>query len=393
MREQIITSLLDTDLYKFTMQQAMLHQYPNTDVVAKFKCRSSIDLTALLPELRQQIEALAGLTFKQDEIRYLKQLPYLKPDFVDFLATFKLQAHYINVGIEDNQLAVTVAGPWVQVTHFEIFLLAIISELYSRRYYSTVSIDEGRQRLYQKIKQIKQAQPDSGRLGFKLVDFGTRRRFSRNWHYEVVDVLKHELPDFFVGTSNVYLAREMDIAPIGTMAHEWIQAHQGLDVRLVDSQKAALEAWVKEYRGELGIALTDTISMQAFLRDFDRYLAKVFDGLRHDSGDPILWGEQALAHYKALDIDPKSKQLVFSDGLNITQALNIYQHFKGQTQTSFGVGTHLSHDLGVPAINMVLKLVECNGQPVAKLSDSPGKVMCHDETFVTYLKQVFAVAA
>ncbi len=226
---------------------------------------------------------------------------------------------------------------------------------------------------------------------FEVFDFGVRRRFSRDWQREVVSTLKHEVPRFFKGTSNVMLARELDLVPIGTMAHEYLQSYQATGVRLRDFQKAALEDWVQEYRGDLGTALTDVISMDAFLADFDLYFAKLFDGLRHDSGDPIAWGEKALLHYAKLRIDPHVKRLVYSDGLDFEQAFRIYRHFADRVQLGFGIGTNLTNDMGFRALGIVMKLTHCNGQPVAKLSDSPGKTMCSDETFLAYLRQVFNV--
>jgi nicotinate phosphoribosyltransferase len=201
-----------------------------------------------------------------------------------------------------------------------------------------------------------------------------------------------ELPEIFKGTSNVYLARQYGLAAIGTMAHEYLQTFQAVGVQLRNFQKAALEAWVQEYRGDLGIALTDVVGMDAFLADFDLYFAKLFDGLRHDSGDPIEWGEKALSHYEKLRIPALSKRLVFSDGLDLPKALEIWRHFADRVQCGFGIGTHLTNDVGLAPLNIVMKLVECNGQPVAKLSDSPGKTMCTDETFLAYLRQVFKLA-
>jgi nicotinate phosphoribosyltransferase len=189
----------------------------------------------------------------------------------------------------------------------------------------------------------------------------------------------------------VLLAKELGISPIGTMAHEFLQAFQALDVRLRNFQKAALEAWVQEYRGDLGIALTDVVGMDAFLRDFDLYFAKLFDGLRHDSGDPYEWGDKAFAHYRKLKIDTKTKMLTFSDGLNLEKAWLLHQYFKDRFQVSFGIGTNLTNDMGQTPLNIVLKLVECNGQSVAKISDSSGKTMSDNETFLAYLRQVFEI--
>ena len=176
------------------------------------------------------------------------------------------------------------------------------------------------------------------------------------------------------------------------MAHEYLQSYQAFDVRLRDFQKSALENWVQEYRGDLGVALTDVVGMDAFLADFDLYFTKLFDGLRHDSGDPVEWGEKALAHYAKLRVDARTKRLVFSDGLDLERAFAIHRHFADRTQTGFGIGTFLSNDVGLVPLNIVMKLTECNGQPVAKLSDSPGKTMCEDETFLAYLRQVFGIA-
>jgi nicotinate phosphoribosyltransferase len=204
-----------------------------------------------------------------------------------------------------------------------------------------------------------------------------------------VETLAKELPAQFKGTSNVYLARELGITPVGTMAHEYMQAFQGFGIRLRDFQKASLEAWVQEFRGDLGTALTDVIGIDAFLEDFDLYFAKLFDGLRHDSGDPYEWGEKVIEHYKKLRIDPHTKRLVFSDGLDLPSALAIYRHFKGRIQVSFGIGTNLTNDTPIPSLNIVMKMTRCNGQPVAKISDSPGKITGVDETFMAYLRQVF----
>jgi nicotinate phosphoribosyltransferase len=178
-----------------------------------------------------------------------------------------------------------------------------------------------------------------------------------------------------------------------TLCHEYLQTFQALGVRLRDFQRAALEAWVQEYRGDLGVALTDVVGMDAFLADFDLYFAKLFDGLRHDSGDPVLWGEKALAHYQKLRIDAHTKRLVFSDGLDIPKAMHLHAVFADRTQLGFGIGTNLTNDTGPHPIGIVMKLTHANGQPVAKLADSPGKTMCADETFLAYLRQVFKVPA
>jgi len=393
----LITSLLDTDLYKFTMLQVVLHQFPQAWGEYEFKCRNTpvYPLGELKSELDEQLDLLCQLRFSQEELAYLRTLRYIKSDFVDYLELFHLQRRFITVAVAaDGGLDIRVKGPLVQAMFFEIFVLAIVNELHFQRLSTPEVLQEGERRLTAKIARLlkfeaEQAPQHNGPL--LLADFGTRRRFSRHWHHHLVAQLHASVPDIFRGTSNVYLAWKLGVTPIGTMAHEFMQAYQGLGVRLRDFQKASLEAWVQEYRGDLGIALTDVVGMDAFLRDFDLYFAKLFDGLRHDSGDPFEWGEKAIRHYKKLRIDPTNKMLTFSDGLNIDKAIELYHHFDGRIQTSFGIGTNLSNDMGLEPLQIVMKLVSCNGQPVAKLSDSPGKAMCSDETFLAYLRQVFEV--
>ncbi|MGL6071050.1 nicotinate phosphoribosyltransferase [Craterilacuibacter sp.] len=392
----VITSLLDTDLYKFTMLQVVLHQFPAAHGEYAFKCRNTPErpLSQLKHELEQQLDSLCALRFTQEELAYLRSLRFIKSDFVDYLELFHLQRRFISVGEQDGELAITIKGPMVQAMFFEIFVLAIVNELYFRALDTAAVRAEGQRRLEQKITRLRAfAAGEGSNAHFPLLlsDFGTRRRFSRDWHAHVVTQLHQAVPDMFRGTSNVFLAWQLGMTPIGTMAHEFFQAFQALGVRLRDFQKAALEAWVQEYRGDLGIALTDVVGMDAFLADFDLYFAKLFDGLRHDSGDPYHWGEKAIAHYQLLRIDPASKMLVFSDALDIDKALALYQHFNPRIQTSFGIGTKLSNDMGLTPLQIVLKLVSCNGQPVAKLSDSPGKTMPTDATFLAYLRQVFGI--
>jgi nicotinate phosphoribosyltransferase len=387
----VIHSLLETDLYKFTMWQALLHRFPTNQSEYRFICRNTpaFALSSLLDEVNQQLDWLCNLRFAPEELNYLAQLRFIKPDFVQFLRIFQLHRGFIEARAEGEQLIVTAKGPQVHVLPFEIYVLAIVNELYFRR--SGVSdLSVGRQRLQDKIALLRDTL-DQTRLRhpFSLFDFGLRRRFSGEWHDEVVATLKAELPKHFGGTSNVHLAMKHGLAPIGTMAHEYLQTFQSVGVQLKQFQKAAFEAWVQEYRGDLGIALTDVVGMDAFLADFDLYFAKLFDGLRHDSGDPFVWGEKALAHYAALRIDAHSKRLTFSDSLDVPRALALYRHFGDRVQTGFGIGTNLTNDVGPTPLHIVMKLVRCNDQPVAKLADSPGKTLCEDDTFLAYLRQVF----
>ena len=394
----IIQSLLDTDLYKFTMLQVVLHQFPQTDSVYQFRCRNLEDtaypLVDILEELNEQLDLLCQLKFKEDELQYLRSLRFIKSDFVDYLELFQLKRRFIKASIDDQgRLDIRIEGPMVQAMMFEIFVLAIVNELYFRRIRDEQVLAEGERRLKAKIELLKhyESSQQPNDPPFLVSDFGTRRRYSFDWQKHVVEEFNKAAPHIFRGTSNVLLAKQLGITPIGTMAHEFLQAFQALDVRLRDFQKAALETWVQEYRGDLGIALTDVVGMDAFLRDFDLYFAKLFDGLRHDSGDPYTWGDKAYAHYKKLKIDSKTKMLTFSDGLNLEKAWDLHQYFKDRFQVSFGIGTNLTNDMGQTALNIVLKLVECNGQSVAKLSDSPGKTMTDNDTFLAYLRQVFDV--
>ena len=392
----VITSLLDTDLYKFTMWQTMLHRHPQTQAEYTFVCRnqSAYPLAELEAEVNEQLDHLCTLAFQPDELAYLRGLRFITSDFTDFLRIFRFQREFITARAVGDKLEIVARGPQVHVMAFEIFVLAMVNELYFRRFDRAPAIDEGRHRLQAKIAQLRAFGTEPARRNpFEFFDFGVRRRFAGDWQREVVTTLKREVPQFFKGTSNVLLARDLQLVPIGTMAHEYLQTYQALGVRLRDFQKAALEDWVQEYRGDLGTALTDVVGMDAFIADFDLYFAKLFDGLRHDSGDPVVWGEKALAHYAKLRIDANTKRLVFSDGLDIERAIALYRHFADRTQLGFGIGTNLSNDVGLVPLNIVMKLTRCNDQPVAKLSDSPGKTLCDDQTFLAYLRQVFKVAA
>nr|WP_219331025.1 nicotinate phosphoribosyltransferase [Moraxella osloensis] len=394
----IIKSLLDTDLYKFTMLQVVLHKFPQTHSVYAFRCRNLEDtayrLSTLLAEVNSELDALCELRFTADELQYLRGLRFIKSDFVDYLELFQLKRRFIKATLDaEGRLDIRIEGPMIQAMMFEIFVLAIVNELYFSHLDQQSAWQVGEQRLNDKLLLLQdyRHQMAAYDVPFLLSDFGTRRRYSVAWQEQVIERLM-TVPEIFRGTSNVYFAKQFGITPIGTMAHEFLQAFQALDVRLRNFQKAALEAWVQEYRGDLGIALTDVVGMDAFLRDFDLYFAKLFDGLRHDSGDPYAWGEKAYAHYQQLKINPKTKMLNFSDGLTLQKAWALYLHFNDRFQLGFGIGTHLTNDMGQTPLNIVLKLVECNGQSVAKISDSPGKTMTDNDTFLAYLRQVFNIA-
>lgn len=385
---QIITSLLDTDLYKLTMMQCVLHTFPSTMVQYQFKCRTNAKLAPYAEEIREEVKALCQLRFTLDELRFMAQLDYIKPDFIEFLRLFQLNETFVDIGTDGDDLTIQIEGPWLHTIMFEVPILAIVNEVYFRNTVAEADYKTGEQRLKQKI-QFVQTQPDNDR--FKFSDFGTRRRFNKDWQFRIDETLQAELPDQFVGTSNVESAMRFGLKPIGTMAHEFLQACQAVGPRLADSQRYALEAWAHEYRGRLGIALTDVINIDAFLNDFDLYYAKLFDGLRQDSGDPVEWGEKVIAHYNTLKIDASTKTLVFSDNLTVEKAFALYRRFIDRSQPAFGIGTNLTNDLGPTPINIVIKMTRCNGQAVAKISDSPGKSMCRDDSYVRYLKHVFGL--
>ena len=381
-----ILSLLDQDLYKFTMQSVVLFEVPRVEVEFKFKCRNvGIDFRPMYDEICAEIDDLERMTFQEDELQFLSNLRFIKPAYVDFLETFRLNPRkYVRTTLNGKDLDITIRGPWVQTIMFEIFVLSIVNEIYFER--QNVDLEVARKKLDSKIKTIQELNDPK----FKFSDFGARRRYSRNWHYNVCHTLKTQVPQNFIATSDVCFAKALGIMPIGTMAHEFICAFQSL-VRVKDSQKEAFQVWCNHYRGDLGIALTDTINIDAFLRDFDLYFAKLFNGVRHDSGDIDVFTEKVISHYKKLGIDPLTKSIVYSDGLTVDKAIEVFKKYNHRIGTSFGIGTNLTNDTNIPPLNIVIKMVKCDGHPVAKISDASGKTMCEDEVYVNYLKSQFGI--
>ena len=374
----IIKSLLDTDMYKFTMMQAVLHNYPSTWAKYHFKCRNHSETLKQLPNTHAfrdivniYIKELSSLQLTPDELEWLSKIRFLKRDFIDFLSRFRLNPNYVKCNIRKGELQIIIEGPWVQTILFEVPILSIVSAIYSKysRHYNP------------KLLQNK-IQNHLVKERFKFADMGTRRRYSYNEQKRVLQVLK-PFPQF-VGTSNLHFAKELGLTPIGTMAHEWVQAHQQL-TSLENSQQKALDIWAHEYRGDLGIALSDTLGFDKFLKDFDLFFAKLYDGCRHDSGDPLEWTKKLINHYEKLGIDPKTKTAVYSDGLDFSKANNIYNAFHRNINMSFGIGTWLTNDVGITPPQIIIKMVECNGYPVAKISDDPGKGMCEDKNYLKYL--------
>ena len=368
------------------MMQLVLHAYPSAN--AKYQLisrRKPLDLASLSRQIETEIDHLCSIRFHAKELDYLAKLPYFKQDFIDFLQDFQLKRSYIEVKYQP-EFSIVIKGPWLQTILFEVPLLAIITGSYYAIKYPTPDYQTGRERLVEKIHLIKR---DSDMKGLRFSDFGTRRRFSFDWQQEVVATLQAEMPEQFLGTSNVNFAKKFNLPAIGTMAHEFIQAFQVIGPNIRDAQRSAFEAWLREYRGQLAIALSDTINLTTFLKDFDGYLAKVYDGARQDSGDPFTWAQSLINHYQQLGICPKDKTLVFSDSVTMSKAIELYQQFKNKVNLHFGMGTHLTNDLGYEHLDIVIKLVEFNGLPVAKITDNPNKTTSPDRIYLAYLKKVF----
>ena len=383
--EPIITSLLDTDLYKFNMDQVIFHKH--TDLIGQyfFKCRNEniVFTPEMLEEINAQIDHLCTLRFSKAELDYLRSIRFIKNDYVEFLRLWRPIREYVTTALtDDGKLEIEVNGPLFSAMQFEIFLLEIVNEVYFRMQYDyDALVVAARERLEQKIADF-----NNGKYSFTYAEFGCRRRLSGEWQEEVVRRLASETKNC-VGTSNVYLAMKYHLTPIGTYAHEFVQMYQGIDsIPLAYTNHYAMQDWYAEYKGDNGTALTDTITTDLFLLDFDRSMVNNYNGVRHDSGDPYEWGEKIIAHYKKYGVDPKTKLLLFSDSLDFDRAQELYEYFKDKSKVSFGIGTYCSNDTGITPLNIVIKLQYVNGRPVAKLSDTPGKAMCKDPYYLKYLK-------
>lgn len=382
-----VVSLLDTDLYKFNMNQVMFHKHTNLNGKYIFKCRNrGVEFTEeMCEEINAQIDHLCTLTFSDEELDYLATLRFIKKDYIEFLRLWRPLRRYVNCWLDGIELHIEVDGPIFSAMQFEIYLLEIVNEVYFRMKYDYLSlVASAREKLYHKILGFRAEVYD-----FKFAEFGCRRRLSREWQdYVVGELLK---TGYCVGTSNVYLAMKYGCKPIGTYAHEYVQMYQGIPgVTLAYTNKMAMDEWFEEYQGDNGTALTDTLGTDLFLMDFNKLQANCYTGVRHDSGDPIEWGEAMIEHYEKLGIDPKTKTLLFSDSLNFDKAQTIYNHFRGRINVSFGIGTYLSNDTNVDPLNIVIKLQYVNDHPVAKLSDDWGKAMCQDGDYLEYLKGAVA---
>ena len=385
----IVVSLLDTDLYKFNMDQVIFHKHTNLSGEYYFRCRNK-DVTftqEMFDEINAQIDHLCTLTFQPEELDYLRSIRFIKSDYVEFLRLWHPIRDYVQTSLsEQGELEIVVRGPLFSAMQFEIYLLEIVNEVYFRlRYDYDVLLASARERLDEKIRGFQ-----TGTYTFQFAEFGCRRRLSREWEDVVVRRLCTETQNC-VGTSNVYLAMKYHLTPIGTYAHEFVQMYQGIDsIPLAYTNHFALQDWYDEYQGDNGTALTDTVTTDLFLLDFNRAMVNNFSGVRHDSGDPYEWGEKMIAHYQRYGTDPRTKLLLFSDSLDFDRAQKLYDHFHDRVKVSFGIGTFCSNDTCEPALNIVIKLQTVNGRAVAKLSDSPGKAMCRDEAYLEYLRRSVA---
>ena len=387
--DPIVVSLLDTDLYKFNMDQVIFHKHTDLSGEYYFRCRNEgvVFTREMFEEINAQIDHLCTLTFRPEELDYLRSIRFIKNDYVEFLRLWHPIRGYVETSLsEDGQLSIVVRGPLFSAMQFEIYLLEIVNEVYFRlRYDYGILLASAKERLDAKIQAFR-----SGKYSFRFAEFGCRRRLSREWEDEVVRRLAFET-DNCVGTSNVYLAMKYNLTPIGTYAHEFVQMYQGIDsIPLAYTNHYAMEDWYDEYRGDNGTALTDTITTDLFLLDFNRAMVNNFTGVRHDSGDPYEWGEKIIAHYQRYGADPKTKLLLFSDSLDFDRAQKLYDHFHERAKVSFGIGTFCSNDTCEKALNIVIKLQTVNGRAVAKLSDTPGKAMCRDADYLEYLKRSVA---
>ena len=387
----IIVSLLETDLYKFSMGQAIYHQFPSYKTTWTFKCRNkNIHFTEeMVEEIKKQLKHYCTLRFTEDELEYLRNIIWFKDSYIDFLRLWEPRFKDFEITTEgDNGLTIEATGTWLNTSMYEIPTLAIVNEVYFRMAHDYDQVFQSfKKRLYNKIDKLNTGQYQIGNFS----EFGIRRRLSAEAQDLAINELSNADPMYsnFIGTSCVYLAKKYNLTPVGTMAHEWIMCvGQGNHKHNpAYSNWFALDAWVKEYGILNGTALTDTITTDCFLRDFQLTYATLFSGVRHDSGDPFEWGDKMITHYENLGIDPRTKTLLFSDGLNFAKATEIFNYFKDRAKVAFGIGTYISNDTDVSPLNIVMKATACNGQDVAKISDSPGKATCKNPDYVDYLER------
>ena len=388
--KHVINFLTETDLYKFTQQQFYKHKRSNDRAKWEFKCRTKgVNLAPLCDRINEELDWMCTLKFQQFELDWFKKQNYFTHDYVEFLEDFQLKRRHIKcyTDAKKTTLFIEAEGSQTNVSPWEIYVLHIVQALWMNG--EEIDWDLAKANLDNEIAKVNAA--TRAGIKFTISDFSVRRTISSEWEDYMVGRMLAMCPAF-VGTSNVYLAIKHNCTAIGTFAHELDATYQGLsNVTIANAQKQKLTDWADEYDGKLGIALSDNYGFKSFLNDFGLKFAKLFDGCRHDSGDPIRWGEMLIAHYLKLGIDPTTKVACWSDSLNIDKALAIAKHFNGRIKIAFGIGTYLGATVcGTKRepLSMVMKVVEVNGKPAVKLSDSTGKTMCHDENYIEYVKTV-----
>ena len=392
---RIINSLLETDLYKFSMGQAIYHQFPDYMTTWSFKCRNKdVKFTSeMVEEIKEQIKAYCNLRFTEEELEYLHNIKWLKGSYINFLRLWQPRFEDFEITTDsESGLSIETKGTWLNTSMYEIPTLAIVNEVYFRMAHNYDEVFESfKRKLNEKVRMVESQSVYLGNYS----EFGLRRRLSSEAQELAVKELatikkrKPGVTTNFVGTSNVYLAKKFGLLPVGTMAHEWIMCvGQGNHKHNpAYSNWYALDSWVKEYGILNGTALTDTITTDCFLKDFQLTYATLFSGVRHDSGDPKEWGDKMIKHYEKLGINPKTKTLLFSDSLDFKKANELFHYFNSRTNVAFGIGTYISNDTDVPALNIVMKVTKCNGMDVAKISDTPGKGMCKNPEYIEYLQR------
>ncbi len=395
--QPIITSLLDLDLYKLTVQQIALLEFGYVSAEYSFTCRNKdkVDLLKYVPEeeLREQLALLADLRLTAEERDYLAANAMFMPQYVEYLSRFRFgpsKPLTITRDEENRTYKITAKGKWVDIILYETLVLSIVNEIFERNYTGPNKIQIakiGTEKFWDKMTKLEAYNQECKRDGFevpKIIEFGTRRRYSKTWQETILSNLAHYQGENLVGTSNVNLARKHGLKPIGTFGHEFPMFMQGVG-RVQDSQKEAFALWYRFYGDLLSIALTDTLGDKKFLKDFTEDLARDYRGVRHDSGDPFAYGEMIIKMYEGYDIDPKTKTIVFSDGLDIDLVIALHRRFRGRINIIFGIGTNLTNDVGCPVLHIVMKLIMSNGQPVAKVSADSAKGSCIDPEFFRFL--------
>ena len=402
----MVQSLLDQDLYKFTMSQLYHTKFSSMHATWDFKARNVGDDCEKekytqddLKEIKKQLQAYCALRFEDYELKWLsdsKARPWIHHNFVNFLKFWHPVFSDITVESDEKTgLSVTVKGVQEYISYYEIPILEIAAEVYYRNHYFYDGLVKAfKEKTLEKLDKMNKGIYNPGVFS----EFGTRRRLSYETQEWLIETLKNEKAkndgpiQGFIGTSNCHLARKFGLTAVGTMAHEYIESvGQGLPYHNpAYSNWYALDAWIDFYGTKNGIALTDTIGTDVFLRDFQTTFATVFSGVRHDSGDPYEWGEKMINHYKSLGIDPLTKTLMFSDSLDLEKATNLYKYFRTKAKVAFGIGTDWSGPQSTKALNIVCKVVKVNGRDIAKLSDVPGKVTCRSQEAVDRLKSEIA---